>query len=104
MQPLAAHVYAERGAAKSTAASLLNPDLGPLLLTRIEADGNGVALTLLNPGGDTVEARIGAGTLKPAKANRTTLSGEVLEALPVNGKVQFTVAPRAWTRVAIYPA
>lgn len=104
VQPLAAHVYAERGAVKSTAASLLNPDLGPLLLTRIEVDGNGVALTLLNPGGDTVEARIGAGTLKPAKANRTTLSGEVLEALPVNGKVQFTVAPRAWTRVAIYPA
>ena len=60
--------------------------------------------TLTEDGKHTVEAKIGAGTLKPAKANRTTLSGDVLEALPVNGKVQFTVAPRAWTRVAIYPA
>ena len=41
--------YAERGPVQREAASLLKLDLGPLLLTRIEPEGTGVALTLLNP-------------------------------------------------------
>lgn len=101
-QPLATHVYAERGAVRSTAASLLTLDLGTALLTRLEADGNGVAITVLNPGDAAVSARVGAGTFKPTKASRTPLSGGAGEALPVaGGSVAFTVAPRAWTRIAL---
>lgn len=103
-QPLAAHLFAERGPVKSAAATLLKTDLRSLLLTRMEPEGNGVALTLLNPGAEAVTATIGAGTLKPAKANRTSLSGEIVEALPANGEVKVSVGPRAWTRVAVYPA
>ncbi len=102
-QPLAAHVYAERGPVKTAAATLLNTELGSLLLTRIEPDGNGIALTLLNPGTETAEARVGAGSFKLARASRTTLSGEALEALAVNdGTVRVTVAPRAWTRIELH--
>jgi alpha-mannosidase len=105
IQPLAAHAYAERGPVKHEAASLLTTEIGDLLLTRIEAEGSGVALTLLNPSDQAIEARIGAGLIKPAKANRTSLSGEKLEDLPVaNGEAKVSVAPRAWTRVAVYPA
>jgi hypothetical protein len=101
-QPLAAHVYAERGPVKATAASLLQLDLGTALLTRLETDGNGVALTVLNPGDSAVTAKIGAGSFKPTKADRTPLSGAAGEALPVSdGAVSFTVAPRAWTRIAL---
>jgi len=101
-QPLAAHVYAERGPIKHEVASLLTTELGPILLTRIEAVGTGVALTLLNPSDHAVEARIGAGTIKPASAHRTSLSGQKLEALSIaSGTVSITVAPRAWTRLAI---
>jgi hypothetical protein len=101
-QPLAAHVYAERGPVKATAASLLLLDLGSALLTRLETDGNGVALTVLNPGDSAVTAKIGAGSFKPSKASRTPLSGGAGETLPVSGgAVSFTVAPRAWTRIAL---
>ena len=104
-QPLAAHLYAERGPVKHEAASLLKTDLGTLLLTRVEPEGKGVALTLLNPGEEPVEATIGAGQFTPARANRTLLSGMAGEVLACsNGQVRVTVAPRAWTRVAVYPA
>ncbi|HTN61043.1 MAG TPA: hypothetical protein VL147_05755 [Devosia sp.] len=104
VHPLAAHVYAERGPVKATAGTLLTTDLGPLLLTRLETEGTGVALTLLNPSEDAVEAKIGSGTFKPTSANRTALNGDPLEALPCNaGTVRITVAPRAWTRVALKP-
>lgn len=101
-QPLATHVYAERGPVRSTAASLLSLDLGTALLTRLEADGNGVAITVLNPGDAAVEAKVGGGTFKPTRASRTPLSGGAGEALPVaGGSVAFTLAPRAWTRIAL---
>jgi len=101
-QPLAAHVFAERGPVHGNAASLLKLDLGSALLTRLETDGGGVALTVLNPGDTPVEAKVSAGSFKPAKASRTSLSGAAGEALPVNGgAVSFTVAPRAWTRIAL---
>ncbi|MDB5531028.1 MAG: glycoside hydrolase family 38 [Devosia sp.] len=102
VHPLAAHLYAERGPVNSTAASLLTTELGGLLLTRLEVDGNGLALTLLNPSDETVEAGIGAGTFQPASAKRTSLSGAPLEPLPCdNGTVRISVAPRAWTRLEI---
>src|SRR5690606_23322491 len=102
-QPLAAHVYAGRGPVKSTAASLLRLDLGTALLTRLEAAGDGVALHLLNPGDEPVEARVGAGSFRPTRANRTSLSGEPGEALSVNnGSTSFTIAPRAWTRIELH--
>jgi hypothetical protein len=102
-QPLAAHLFAERGPVKATAASLIRPELGTALLTRLEQDGNGIALTVLNPGDNPVEARIGAGAFKPTEASRTSLAGEAPENLPVaNGTVSFTVAPRAWTRIALH--
>ena len=101
-QPLAAHVYAERGPVKSTAASLLKLELGTALLTRLEADGKGVALSVLNPGEAAVHATVGSGSFKVTKASRTSLSGGAGEALAVNGgSVGFTIAPRAWTRIAL---
>jgi hypothetical protein len=103
-QPLAAHVYAERGPVRHEAGTLLKTELGPLLVTRLEAEGTGVALTLLNPSDDAVEAKIGAGELKPARANVTSLSGEAGEAVAVDGGVVTAmVGPRAWTRLAVYP-
>ncbi|HTN62386.1 MAG TPA: hypothetical protein VL147_12680, partial [Devosia sp.] len=104
VHPLAAHVYAERGPVKATAGTLLTTALGPLLLTRLETEGTGITLTLLNPSEDAVEAKIGSGTFKPTSANRTALNGDPLEALPCDaGTVRVTVAPRAWTRVALKP-
>jgi alpha-mannosidase len=101
-QPLATHVFAERGPVRGTAASLLQLDLGTALLTRLEADGDGVALTVLNPGDAEVRAKVGAVSFKPTKASRTPLSGGAGEALPVNGgAVSFTIAPRTWTRIAL---
>ena len=103
-QPLAAHLYAERGPMKSGAGSLLKTELGSLLLTRMEPEGQGVALTLLNPGDEAIEAKIGAGELVPKRATWTSLSGKAGAALPVSGgEVKFSVGPRAWTRVAVYP-
>ena len=104
VQPLATHLYAERGPVKSEAGSLLTTELGPLLATRIEPEASGVALTLLNPSEEAVEARIGAGQIRPVRANRTTLAGAPLEALACNkGEVRITVVPRAWTRLVVYP-
>jgi hypothetical protein len=100
--PLAAHLYAERGPAKAATASLLNMDLGTLLLSRLEADGDGVALTLLNPSDAAQEAAIGSGSLVVNRAVRTTLSGVKLEDLPCKNGLKLSVGPRAWIRVAVY--
>jgi hypothetical protein len=101
--PLGAHLYAERGPVKAAAGSLLKPELGEVMLTRLEPNGNGVALTLLNPSDKAQDVSIAGGTLMPAKARRTSLSGETIEELPGNGTVTATVAPRAWTRIVIDP-
>lgn len=102
-QPLATHVYADRGPVKSTAGSLLDLKLGGLLLSGVETVGNGVALTLLNPGDEAVDAAIGPGLFKPSTASRTSLSGDKPEALAVNGgTVRVAVAPRAWTRIELH--
>lgn len=100
-QPPAVHVYAGRGPVKSDAGSLLRPELGSVLLTGLERDGEGVALTLLNVGEEAVDARIGPGAFVPQRALRTSLSGEALEPLPCDGAVSVRVAPRAWTRVLL---
>jgi len=103
-QPLAPHLYTGRGEVKQAAGTLLKTDLVTLLLTRLEADGDGVALTLLNPGDSAVEAKIGAGTLTPRRASRTSLSGEAGEAIAVTkGSLSVPVAARAWVRVSVYP-
>jgi hypothetical protein len=103
-QPLTAHLYSGRGETRQAAGSLLATELGTLLLTRLEAQGDGVALTLLNPGDSTVEAKIGAGTLTPKRASRTSLSGEAQEAIAVTkGTLTVPVAARAWTRISIQP-
>jgi hypothetical protein len=101
--PLAAHLFAERGPVKAAAASLLTTELGPLILTRLEAEDSGVALTLLNPEDEAREARIGSGTLTIRRAVRTSLSGEPLETLGTDAGVRVRVDPRAWTRIALYP-
>jgi alpha-mannosidase len=101
-RPPAAHLYAGHGELRHATATLFEPSLGPLLLTRLEADGDGVALTLLNPEDEAVEAVIRGGALMPAKARRTTLSGEPLEELACdNGTVTIPVEARAWTRVVL---
>ncbi|MBZ9938688.1 hypothetical protein LB518_20495 [Mesorhizobium sp. BR1-1-16] len=103
-QPLAAHVYAERGPLTSERGQLLDIDAGPLMLTRLEPADGGVALTLLNPEDHAVEAIIRAGLVTPASARRTSLSGEGIEDVAVvGGEVRVSVGPRAWTRVVIEP-
>ena len=102
-QPLAAHIYAERGELHREVASLLAPDLGPLLLTRLEREGGGVALTLLNPEDESVTAKVGAGTMRPARAERASLAGETIEALACKDSVvTIPVAPRSWTRIVLH--
>jgi alpha-mannosidase len=102
-KPLAAHVFAGRGPERETAGTLLATDLGGLILSRLEPSGDhGVAMTLLNPEGIAIDATIGAGIFRPARAWRTSLSGGRLEDVPCkNGEVRLTVTPRAWTRVII---
>ena len=63
-----------------------------------EAAGSGLAT------GETVLGRLGAGTFKPVRAERTSLSGAPIETLDCAAGVTISVAPRAWTRVVIYPA
>jgi alpha-mannosidase len=100
--PPAVHLYAERGPVASAAASLLKLDIGQLVLTRLERNGTGVALTLLNPADDPQTATIGSGTFELKRAVRTSLAGEDLEPLSGDGSVELSVAPRAWVRVALY--
>ena len=101
-RPPAAHVYAGRGAVRRTAGSLLAAELGPVLLTRLEPSGSGVALTLLNPEDKPAETSIGPGMLRPTRATRTDLAGAPLEELACkDGTFRLTVAPRAWTRVLV---
>ena len=96
------HLYAERGPVKAATGSLLDIDLGPLLLTRFEREGDGVALTLPNTGAEKQAVAIGPGLLAPATARRTKLSGEAVADLAVKaGKVQAEVGPREWTRVVV---
>ncbi|MDR3473176.1 MAG: hypothetical protein P4M09_16065 [Devosia sp.] len=103
--PPAVHVYAERGPVRQAQGSLLKTELGSVLLTRVERVAAGVALTLLNPGDEAGEARIGAGLIHPGAAQRTSLAGESLEDLAcADGVVRVPVGPRAWTRVVIQPA
>jgi hypothetical protein len=103
-QPLAAHLYSGRGPVRHEHGALLDLDLGPLLLPRLEPDGEGVALILLNPEDQAVEARIAGGAMRVARAARTSLSGEPLASLAVAGnELRTEVAPRAWTRIAVYP-
>ncbi len=100
--PPAVHVYAERGPVRAAAGTLLAADMGPLLLTRLERDGDGVALTLLNTADAAAVARFGPGLLRPQTATRTSLAGEALETLAVaGGAVSVEVGPRAWTRVVL---
>ena len=82
---------------------MLSTELGDLILSRLEgADDGGIALTLLNPEDDAIDAVIGAGLAKPVRAWRTSLAGDKLEDVPCkDGTVRLTVAPRAWTRVTI---
>lgn len=103
--PPAAHIYAGRGALRHEAMSLLAPELSGLLLTRVEKDGDGIALTLLNPDDESVTARVGGGVIRPERGWRTTLAGQPLEALACAGGVAtIPVGPRAWTRVVIHSA
>jgi alpha-mannosidase len=100
--PLSAHLYAERGSVKSASASLLKIDAGTLMLTRLELEDSGVALTFLNPGDQPVEAKIQPGTLKPKRAVQTSLSGEGQNDLPVGDGIKVNVAARAWTRIVLF--
>lgn len=103
--PLAAHLYAELGPLKAAAGTLLDVDLGSLLLTRLERDGDGIALTLLNPSDAGQTVSIGPGVVTPAKARSTRLSGEATGDLPViGGRVQTEVSPRGWSRIVVVPA
>jgi hypothetical protein len=100
-QPLALHAYAQRGPVMSETGTLLDLQLGTLLLTRLEAEGTNLALSLLNPSDDAAEATIGAGSFGLKGASRTSLAGDVLEDLGAGSAVTVSVAPRAWTRVLL---
>lgn len=100
--PLATHVYAERGPVRNTSGSLLDVELGTLLLTRVERDGDGIALTLLNASAASQPVAIGPGLATPTGARRTTLSGETLADLPVSGgRIETSVGSREWARVVV---
>ncbi|WP_159592597.1 hypothetical protein [Chelativorans xinjiangense] len=102
--PPAAHVYAGHGEARSTAATLIEVDIAPVLLTALEREGEGIALTLLNPESEAVEARLGGGIFQPRRAWRTSLAGDRIEELACDGTVAVQIAPRQWTRVLLLPS
>ena len=94
VRPLAAHVYADRGEIRHKSQTLVQPDLGSVILTRLESAGKVIAMTLLNPEDIESRAVIRAGTVNPKKARRTTLSGEKIEDIPLqNGEVRLKVEP-----------
>ena len=101
-QPLAAHVYAGRGPVAAEKGSLLEIEAGPALLAEIEADGDGVALVLLNPEDRPIEVALGSGSVSIARARRTTLAGDAIEDFAVTtGRVRVPVAARAFTRIVV---
>ena len=100
-QPLAHHLYAGHGEVKHPANSLLSIDANTLVLTRMEAVGEGIALTVLNLDDSAHQLRVGAGLFTPKRAERTTLAGEVIETLECDGEVTLEVGPRAWTRLLL---
>ncbi|HVW93897.1 MAG TPA: hypothetical protein VHB74_14980 [Devosia sp.] len=100
--PPAVHIYAERGPVKQAEGSLLQAELNGLLLTRLEPDGDGVALTLLNTEESAKTAIFRPGQFAPRQAARTSLAGEATEQLPVlDGEVRLEVPARGWTRLRL---
>lgn len=104
MNPPVPHLYAGYGDVRAASGTLIEPDLGPLLLTGLEPAGDGIALTLLNPEDKLATATMRPGTFRPTRAERTSLSGEPTGAVSCeDGIVTLEVAPRAWTRVVLLP-
>jgi hypothetical protein len=101
-RPLAAHVYAGRGDIRHESQTLIQADIAPLVLTRLEPAGSGIAATVLNPESSEAIATIRAGSFVAKKARRTTLAGEALEDIPLQeGEIRLKVGARAWTRIEI---
>lgn len=101
----AAHVYGGRGEVRREAGTLLQAEVGELLVTAVEPEDGGVALELLNPSDEAVTARFAAAARAPVAAERTSLSGAPAEELPCeNGEAVVPVEPRAWTRVRLRTA
>lgn len=102
-QPLAAHLYAGRGPVRREAGTLIGAELGNLLLTRLDRQATGIALTLLNVTDETAQAAFSPGLFAPTRARRTSLAGEVIEEIAVDseGTVRLAIGPRAWTRLAL---
>jgi hypothetical protein len=102
MSPPIPHLYAGRGEVRAASGTLVEPDLGPLLLTGLEPAGEGIALTLLNPEDRAATATIRPGAFRPTRSERTSLSGEMLGAVPcTGGTATVAVPPRAWIKVVL---
>jgi alpha-mannosidase len=99
-RPLVAHVYAGRGAVRSEAGTLIESELGPLVLTAMEPANSGLALTLLNPEDKECEATVRSGLFSPVRARRTSLAGEAIEDISCDdGTIRIAVGRRAWIRL-----
>ena len=101
-RPLAAHVYAGRGLVQAEAGTLIEADLGPLMLTAMEPADGGLALTLLNPEAAEHQVVLHAGLFRPTRAHRTSLAGEAIEEISCEGgTVRVAIGPRAWVRLHV---
>ena len=63
-RPLVAHVYAGRGSVQAETSTLIESDLGPLMLTAMEPADGGFALTLLNPEDAECQATVRSGSFQ----------------------------------------
>ena len=104
-RPLAAHLYAGCGEVRQSSGTLLETELGALILTRLErTNEGGVALTLLNPENIAANATIRSARVRLGRAWRTSLSGERQgEVAFANGEIRLPVGARAWTALEIEP-
>lgn len=104
MRPPVPHLYGGYGTVNEAAATLIDTDLGPLMLTGLEPAGDGLRLTLLNPEDDPVSGTIRARSFRPASAERSSLAGEKKGAIAcTDGTVKIEVPARAWTQVLLRP-
>lgn len=96
------HIYRNRGPVRQPVGQLLDLDLGGALLTSLEAEDGGLALTVLNPSDNTEHLRIASAVFEFTAASQTNLAGALEENLPVaNGATQLSLSARAWSRVRL---
>lgn len=94
------HVYQKRGPVRRGSGSLLEIEMGTVILTQMEEREAGVTMTLLNPSDEAQRVRIGPAALRFEGAAQQDLASVSQRDLRVrDGRIELDIAPRAWIKV-----